>query len=301
LLNRRVFEQPNLSGFVNIMKRIFVVSWLALAIVLSGFAPARAVTYPGKISGALSILNASELPAGATFTINLLQELPDMRPFALGTQMLTITDSAQALAYEVAYDPALVDARFTYYVDAMIYVGNDLRWVTTGDTSVLTRGRPIDKMDLRLVPLRPPALPQQTPAESMIDVLRGDGRFLTLLGLLQDAGLQNALESGNTQSTLFAPTDDAFERLPAGALDNLRKDKAQLRRVLRYHLVAGRLLSSAVKLRAALSTQDARRRILVRPVNDVIRINNRAAVVQPDLQARNGVIHAISEVLLPPK
>lgn len=283
------------------MRRVVVGLWLALAVVVSGFAQAQAVTFPGKITGALNILSADEVPAGAIITVNLLQELSDMRPFALGTQTITTTASSSALAYEITYDPALVDARFTYYVDAMIYVGNDLRWVTTGDTSVLTKGRPIETMDLRLVPLRGTAQAQQTSGESMIDVLRGDDRFATLLDLIQDAGLQNALETGNAQSTLFAPTDDAFERLPAGELDKLRKDKAQLRRVLRYHLVAGRLLSSIVRLRAVLSTQDARRRILVRPVNDVIRINNRAVVVQPDLLARNGVIHAISEVLLPPK
>jgi uncharacterized surface protein with fasciclin (FAS1) repeats len=225
-----------------------------------------------------------------------------MRPFALGTQTITVTAASPALAYEITYDPALVDARYTYYIDAMIYVGNSLRWVTTGDTSVLTKDRPVDVMDLRLVPLRSAPMPAQAvPGESMIDVLEGNGNFDTLIGLINDAGLQTALETGTAQSTLFAPTDDAFERMPAGTLDTLRKDKAQLRRVLRYHLVAGRLLSAIVRLRAALNTQDGRRRILVRPVNDVIRINNRAVVVQPDLQARNGVIHAISEVLLPPK
>jgi len=135
----------------------------------------------------------------------------------------------------------------------------------------------------------------------MMDVLKGNGNFGTLINMLNEAGLQSALETGNAQTTLFEPTDDAFERMPAGALDKLRKDKRQLRRVLLYHMVAGKWLSMQVKQRNDLNTQDARIRIKVRPTNDTIRINDLAVVVQPDLLARNGVVHAISEVLLPPK
>jgi uncharacterized surface protein with fasciclin (FAS1) repeats/uncharacterized lipoprotein YbaY len=284
------------------MKRIIVVAWVACVFMLSGLAPAQAQAYPGTLTGTLNILNAGDVPAGAVIVINLLQQFNDLRPFALGTQTITVTKALPAMPYEITYDPALVDAKGQYYVDAMIFIGNDIRWVTTGDSAVLTRGAPVDRMDLRLVPLRGPApAAQQNTGESMLDVLKGNGNFGTLISLASDAGLSGALESGNAQTTLFAPTDDAFERLPAGALDKLRKNKPQLRRVLLYHWVAGKWLSAAVKLRTALNTQDARRRILIRPVNEVIRINNRAVVVQPDLLARNGVIHAISEVLLPPK
>lgn len=284
------------------MKRIIVVSWLLCAIVCSEFDPAQAAPLSGKLTGLMNIINHADVPAGALITINLLQQFNDLRPFALGTQTITVTKALPAMPYEITYDPSQVDAKGQYYVDALIFVGNDIRWVTTGDTDVLTGGNPIDKMDLRLVPLRGPApAAQQTPGESMADVLQSDGRFDTLISMMNEAGLMNALQNGNAQTTLFAPTDDAFERMPAGALDKLRKDKPQLRRVLLYHMVAGRLLSNVVKLRAVLNTQDARRRILIRPANQVIRINNRAAVVQPDLLARNGVVHAISEVLLPPK
>ncbi len=283
------------------MKRIFVASWLLCACVWSGFAPAQAAALPGKLTGLMNIINAADVPAGAVITINLLQQFNDLRPFALGTQTITVTKALPAMPYEIAYDPSRVDAKGQYYVDALIFVGNDIRWVTTGDTYVLTGGHPIDKMDLRLVPLRGPApAAQQTPGESMADVLRGDGRFDTLISMMNDAGLMNALQSGNAQTTLFAPTDDAFERMPAGALDKLRKDKPQLRRMLLYHMVAGRLMSAVVRLRSVLNTQDARLPMVVRPANQVIRINNRAAVVQPDMLARNGVIHAISEVLTAP-
>lgn len=286
------------------MKRIIAVSWLACAFVLSGLAPAQAASYPGKLTGTLFIIKADDVPAGAVITINLLQQFDDLRPFALGTLTITVTQTAPASAsmpYEISYDPSIVNAKGQYYVDALIYVGNDIRWVTTGDTSVLTRGNPIDKKDLRLVPLR--ATPQAQPmsGESMVDVLKGNGNFGTLISMMNEAGLMGALESGNAQTTLFAPTDDAFERMPAGALDKLRKDKPQLRRMLLYHMVAGKWLSALVKQRNDLNTHNARIRIKVRPVNDTIRINDKAVVVQPDLLARNGVVHAISEVLLPPK
>lgn len=284
------------------MKRIIVALLFVCACMWRGAAPAQAAEYPGTMTGTMTILNADEVPAGAVITINLLQQFNDLRPFAIGTQVITVTQIAPAMPYTITYDPSIVDAKGRYYVDALIFVNDDIRWVTTGDTSVLTFDHPLDKMDLRLVPLRGPApAAQQTPGESMADVLRSDGRFDTLIDIADDAGLLNALESGNAQTTLFAPTDDAFERMPAGALDNLRKDKAQLRRVLLYHMVAGKWMSAMVKLRNAMSTQQARQRILVRPANQVIRINDRAVVVQPDLLARNGVIHAISEVLLPPK
>jgi uncharacterized surface protein with fasciclin (FAS1) repeats len=293
-----------LRFFRSLMKRIIVVSWLASAFVLSALAPAQAATYPGKLTGTLKIIKADEVPAGAVIRINLLQQFNDLRPFALGTQTITVTRAAPAmpvLPYEITYDPSIVDAKGQYYVDALIYAGNDIRWVTTGDTSVLTRGNPIEKRDLRLVPLQKVLPAQPASGESMMDVLKGNGNFGTLINMLSEAGLQSALETGNAQTTLFAPTDDAFERMTAGALDKLRKDKRQLRRVLLYHMVAGKWLSMQVMQRNDLNTQDARIRIKVRPANDTIRINDRAVVVQPDLLARNGVVHAISEVLLPPE
>jgi uncharacterized surface protein with fasciclin (FAS1) repeats len=122
-----------------------------------------------------------------------------------------------------------------------------------------------------------------------------DGRFTTLATALQAAGLVDALRADGPL-TVFAPTDEAFGRLPEGTLETLLKpeNKDQLTAILTYHVVAGRVPSSAL-----LSTSSAKS--LGGPSLSFGLTVEGANVIQADVSASNGVIHVIDAVLLPPK
>ncbi|MGB5289636.1 MAG: fasciclin domain-containing protein [Ignavibacteriaceae bacterium] len=123
------------------------------------------------------------------------------------------------------------------------------------------------------------------------------GNFTTLATALTEAGLVDALK-GEGPFTVFAPTDEAFKKLPEGALDNLLKDKDALKNVLLYHVVSGNVTSKdVVKLDKAttLSGSD----IKIKTVDSKVMIND-SQVTGADVQASNGIIHVIDTVLLPP-
>src|SRR5215208_3444679 len=133
------------------------------------------------------------------------------------------------------------------------------------------------------------------PQQNIAQVAQGDPRFSTLVRAVQAGGLADTL-SGPGPFTVFAPTNDAFNKLPAGTLDALLQDQQQLRAVLTYHVVSGRVTSADLPGRqSAPSVQGAPLAFSVNPA----RVNN-ANIVQPDVQASNGVIHAIDTLLLPP-
>lgn len=122
------------------------------------------------------------------------------------------------------------------------------------------------------------------------------GQFKTLVSLVKQAGLAKTL-SGNARYTVFAPTDAAFAKVPKATLKALAADKAKLRAVLLYHVVAGRVTAAKVtKLRSAKTLNGATVQIRVR--GGMVYVNG-ARVVKPDVSASNGVIHAINKVLIP--
>lgn len=135
--------------------------------------------------------------------------------------------------------------------------------------------------------------------KDIVDTAVAAGSFTTLAKALTAADLVNTLK-GTGPFTVFAPTDAAFAKLPAGALDNLLKpeNKAMLRRVLTYHVVPGSVMAAdVVKMQSAkavsgdlLSIQATGNAVLV----------DKANVVKADIMASNGVIHVIDTVLLPP-
>jgi uncharacterized surface protein with fasciclin (FAS1) repeats len=97
---------------------------------------------------------------------------------------------------------------------------------------------------------------------------------------------------------VFAPTDAAFKKVPKSTLAALLQDKAQLKAVLLYHVVAGRVAAAkVVKLRSAKTANGARVRIRVAGSNVFV---NRSKVTKADVKASNGVIHVINRVLIPP-
>lgn len=123
------------------------------------------------------------------------------------------------------------------------------------------------------------------------------GQFKTLAALVKKAGLASTL-SGKGPFTVFAPTDAAFAKVPKATLDALAKNKAQLKAVLLYHVVGGKVTAAkVVKLKSAKTLQGQSVRIRVTGGNVFV---GGAKVVTPDVMASNGVIHVINKVLLPP-
>jgi len=123
------------------------------------------------------------------------------------------------------------------------------------------------------------------------------GQFNTLVSLVKKAGLASTL-SGKGPFTVFAPTDAAFAKVPKATLNALAKNKAQLKAVLLYHVIGGKLTASkVVKLKSAKTLEGQPVRIRVTSGNVFVA---GAKVVTPDVMASNGVIHVINRVLLPP-
>lgn len=136
------------------------------------------------------------------------------------------------------------------------------------------------------------------PASTISDIAASNSSFSTLVEALKAAGLVETL-SGQTQLTVFAPTNEAFAALPKGTLERLLKPENQeaLRKVLTYHVVAGSLESKALRSGRVNSVEGSP--VNIRVTNNQIRIND-ARVISADVKASNGVIHVIDRVILPP-
>lgn len=130
---------------------------------------------------------------------------------------------------------------------------------------------------------------------TIVDVAIANGNFKTLVAAVQAAGLVETL-SGTGPFTVFAPTDAAFAKLPAGTVEALLKDKEKLKAILTYHVVSGKVMSTdVVKLTSAKTVNGQSVTI---DAKAGVKVNN-ATVVTPDVAASNGVIHVIDTVLLP--
>lgn len=135
---------------------------------------------------------------------------------------------------------------------------------------------------------------------NIVEVAQGAGSFKTLIAAATAAGLAEAL-SGPGPLTVFAPTDEAFGKLPRGTVESLLKpeNKEKLAAILKYHVVAGRVsLSKAIEAGEAPTLQGAK--VTVKFDDGRVRIGP-AALLKADLGASNGVIHVIDQVLLPPE
>ncbi|MFC4456691.1 fasciclin domain-containing protein [Deinococcus sonorensis] len=129
-------------------------------------------------------------------------------------------------------------------------------------------------------------------------IVANDPNFSTLLSAVQAAGLTETL-SGAGPFTVFAPTNAAFAKVPADQLNALLADPAQLKAVLLYHVVPGRVMAAqAARLTSAKTVNGASLNIMAS--GGMVRINN-ATVTKADVMASNGVIHVIDTVLLPPQ
>jgi len=129
----------------------------------------------------------------------------------------------------------------------------------------------------------------------IVDTAVAAGDFKTLATALQAAGLIDTLK-GEGPFTVFAPTDEAFARLPPGTVEGLLKDKAKLTEVLTFHVVAEKVTASDVgKLTSAKTVSG---RTVSIDTSDGVRVGG-ARVVKADIAASNGVIHVIDTVLIP--
>lgn len=121
------------------------------------------------------------------------------------------------------------------------------------------------------------------------------GSFKTLVAAVQAAGLVDLLKSEGP-FTVFAPTDEAFAKLPAGTVEALLKDQAKLRTILTYHVVPGRVLAAdVVKLKEAKTAEG---RAVAIDVKDGVKVGG-SKVIKTDIICTNGVIHIIDSVMLP--
>lgn len=141
-----------------------------------------------------------------------------------------------------------------------------------------------------------PAAASARTSKDIVTVAVENGSFTTLAAALQAAGLVETLK-GPGPFTVFAPTDAAFAKLPAGTVQALLNDIPRLRSILTYHVVAGKVeAKDVVTLTSANTVQGSP--ISIRVVDGKVQIND-ATVVTADVQASNGVIHVIDTVILP--
>lgn len=146
------------------------------------------------------------------------------------------------------------------------------------------------------MPLR--AQDMKAPAKDIVETAVAAGSFNTLAAALKAAGLVETLK-GKGPFTVFAPTDDAFKKLPPGTLEDLLKpeNKGKLVAILTYHVVSGKVLAADVKPGKVKTVQGSEATLMVMGKGVMI---DKANVVKTDIAASNGVIHVIDAVILPP-
>jgi uncharacterized surface protein with fasciclin (FAS1) repeats len=136
-------------------------------------------------------------------------------------------------------------------------------------------------------------------AADIVDTAVGAKSFNTLVAAVKAADLVGALK-GEGPLTVFAPTDEAFKKLPAGTVESLLKpeNKDKLVQILKYHVVAGKVMAAdVVKLNSAETL--AGEKVTIKVVDGKVMIN-KSTVAKADIVCDNGVIHVIDTVLLPP-
>jgi transforming growth factor-beta-induced protein len=141
-----------------------------------------------------------------------------------------------------------------------------------------------------------PAVEPIAAPKDIVDVAIADGRFTTLVTAVKAAGLVETLK-GEGPYTVFAPTDDAFAKLPAGTVESLLQDIPKLKNILLYHVVAGKAMAAdVVKLSSA--TTACGEDVTIKVEGEKVMVDE-ANVIITDIEASNGVIHVIDAVILP--
>lgn len=134
--------------------------------------------------------------------------------------------------------------------------------------------------------------------KNIVEVAVEAGNFTTLAAALQATGLDAELQKEGP-FTVFAPTDEAFAKLPEGTVENLLKDTETLKSILLYHVVAGKVMSTDVVTLTEASTVSGDM-LKIKTDDNGVMING-SKVIAVDVEASNGVIHVIDTVLIPEK
>ena len=168
----------------------------------------------------------------------------------------------------------------------------------TPDTEI-TPSEPVTPPAEQPVETTPPTGTEETSDKNLVDVAVSNGSFKVLVEALKAAGLAETLQ-GDGPFTVFAPTDEAFGKLPQDAVQDLLKpeNKEVLVKILRYHVVPSEVLSKDLKSGEVKSVDGAPISVKVDPSTGVM--VNDAKVTQADVKTSNGVIHIIDNVILPP-
>lgn len=133
-------------------------------------------------------------------------------------------------------------------------------------------------------------------AADIVDTAVAAGNFQTLVSAVEAAGLVDTLK-GEGPFTVFAPTDEAFAKIPQEQLESLLENKTQLTAVLTYHVIAGKVMSTDLTDDMAVATVQGDN-VTINLDEDGVMVND-AKVVQADIECINGVVHAIDTVLMP--
>jgi len=152
---------------------------------------------------------------------------------------------------------------------------------------------------LTLSACAPAYTPMETqPMKNIVQVAVENGNFKTLVAAVQAAGLAETL-SGPGPFTVFAPTDAAFAKLPAGTVEALLADKEKLASILTYHVVSGRVVAADItRMNGAMPVTVNGQKLDIKVRGGNVYVNG-AQVTTADVYASNGVIHVIDGVLLP--
>jgi len=132
----------------------------------------------------------------------------------------------------------------------------------------------------------------------IIDTAVAAGSFKTLAAALTAAHLVDTLK-GAGPFTVFAPTDEAFAKLPAGTVESLLKDIPKLTAILTYHVVPGAVMASDVMTMDGQSAKTVNGAMVAISTKDGVKLNGTTTVVKTDIACTNGVIHVIDAVLMP--
>lgn len=174
------------------------------------------------------------------------------------------------------------------------------------DTAPPTETPPAEPAPVEAVATPEPApapaepAPPPAPTKDILDTAAEAGKFTTLLSAIDAAGLKDTLK-GPGPFTVFAPSDEAFAKLPKADLDKLLKNKKKLSELLTYHVVSGAAVKAADVGSMPTAKSVAGPDIAIVAAGGTVKLNDSATVVQADIVATNGVIHVIDTVLSVPK
>lgn len=271
----------------------------------------RVITFDGVGAGLYSVPTAGGQPVLLTETGALPQGWPDAPPFSPDGRWLYFeaTSSGQLTPYYTftfwrvpvtggapqhlfgmrdntyRYTPLPEDGQVLFLRDAKLYATYEMS--EAAYLPILTRA-----------PTSITGAPTGPATKNLITLLKAQGNFTALLTALDAAGLTDALRDAGP-FTIFAPTDAAFAALPSGALGQLLDTPTgQLTQILLFHILPGTYTASAIVDGMQATTQQGRS-VYFEVTQGQIKVNG-ANIITSDLRARNGVIHALDAVILPP-